>query len=47
MPPECGSESPVLTDPAALTDFGWWQPFNDGIYFVSQLQKSGLPEQPI
>jgi len=45
--PDGGSESPVLTDPAALTDFGWWQPFNDGIYFVSRAPKSDTFEQRI
>ena len=38
--PDGGAESPVSTDPAAQTDFAWWQPFNDGIYFVSRVPKS-------
>jgi Tol biopolymer transport system component/predicted Ser/Thr protein kinase len=45
--PDGGSESPVLADPAALTDFGWWQPFNDGIYFVSRAPKSDTLGQRI
>ncbi len=38
--PEGGAESAVVTDPAAATDFAWWQPFNDGIYLVSRVPKS-------
>ena len=45
--PEGGAESPVVTDPAALTDFGWWQPFNDGIYLVARVPNSSPPEQRI
>ncbi len=45
--PDGGAETPVLTDPAAATDFGWWQPFNDGIYFVSRVPKSRPEEDRI
>jgi Tol biopolymer transport system component len=45
--PDGGAESPVLADPAALTDFGWWQPFNDGIYFVSRVPQSNPEEDRI
>jgi Tol biopolymer transport system component len=47
IPPGGGAETPVLTDPAALTDFGWWQPFDDGIYFVSRVPKSSPEEDRI
>jgi len=45
--PDGGAETAVLTDPAAATDFGWWQPFNDGIYFVSRVPKSRPEEDRI
>jgi Tol biopolymer transport system component len=45
--PDGGAESPVLADPAAQTDFAWWQPFNDGIYFVSRVPKSNPAEEQI
>ena len=45
--PDGGAESPVLTDPEALTDFAWWQPFDDGIYFVSRVSKSSPVEERI
>jgi Tol biopolymer transport system component len=45
--PDGGTESPVLTDPAGLTDFAWWQPFNDGIYFVSRVPKASPEEDRI
>jgi eukaryotic-like serine/threonine-protein kinase len=38
--PDGGAESPVSTDSAVQTDFAWWQPFNDGVYFVSRVPKS-------
>ncbi len=38
--PDGGAESAVSTEPGALTDFAWWQPFNDGVYFVSRVPKS-------
>jgi Tol biopolymer transport system component len=42
-----GVETPVLTDPATATDFGWWQPFNDGIYLVSRVPESRPEEDRI
>jgi len=45
--PEGGQETPLLTDPAALTDFGRWQPVDDGIYLVSRVAKAGPPEDRI
>jgi len=45
--PEGGAEAPVLTDPAAATDFGWWQPFDDGVYLVSRVPKSRPEEDRI
>ena len=45
--PEGGEESPVLTDPAAQTDFAWWQPFDGGIYFVSRAPKSSPEEDRV
>jgi eukaryotic-like serine/threonine-protein kinase len=45
--PDGGEETAVLTDPAAATDFAWWQPFDDGIYFVSRVPKSRPEEDRI
>jgi eukaryotic-like serine/threonine-protein kinase len=47
VPPDGGAESPILTDSAAQTDFAWWQPFNDGVYFVSRVPKSSPVQEQI